>query len=59
LDTFSNNMVTQVRSGSSVLEVVKDKLVVTIRLNKEYIVLTPGEIKSFLLGLQSLIENDK
>jgi len=52
-------MVTQVRSGSSVLEVVKDKLVVTIRLNKEYIVLTPGEIKSFLLGLQSLIENDK
>jgi hypothetical protein len=52
-------MVTQIRSGSATLEVVKNKDYTTIRVNKEYIYLNTIELAEFIKGLQTLLEEKK
>ena len=52
-------MVTQIKSGSAILEVVKNKDYTTIRVNDEYIYLNNAELAEFIKGLQALLEEKK
>jgi hypothetical protein len=52
-------MVTQIRRGINVLEVVKSKDVITLRLNNESIILFSQELQDFVNSLQKLIKENE